>query len=125
MAVNVAQLYKQSKMQTASNEEIITMLYDGAIKFCNIADSGLDAQNYELVNTNIKKAQLIISELIATLDTRYPVSADFERIYKYIMALLVEANVKKDKEKLAQAREEIRNIRSTWLEVVKNAKSGK
>lgn len=125
MAVNVAQLYKQSKMQTASNEEIITMLYDGAIKFCNIADSGLDAQNYELVNTNIKKAQLIISELIATLDTRYPVSADFERIYKYIMSLLVEANVKKDKEKLAQAREEIRNIRTTWLEVVKNAKGGK
>ena len=125
MAVNVAQLYKQSKMQTASNEEIITMLYDGAIKFCNVADSGLEAQNYELVNTNIKKAQLIISELIATLDTRYPVSADFERIYKYIMSLLVEANVKKDKEKLAQAREEIRNIRTTWLEVVKNAKGGK
>ena len=125
MAVNVAQLYKQSKMQTASNEEIITMLYDGAIKFCNVADSGLEAQNNELVNTNIKKAQLIISELIATLDTRYPVSADFERIYKYIMSLLVEANVKKDKEKLAQAREEIRNIRTTWLEVVKNAKGGK
>lgn len=125
MAVNVAQLYRQSKMQTASNEEIITMLYDGAIKFCNVADSGLEAQNYELVNTNIKKAQLIISELIATLDTRYPVSADFERIYKYIMSLLVEANVKKDKEKLAQAREEIRNIRTTWLEVVKNAKGGK
>lgn len=125
MAVNVAQLYKQSKMQTASKEDIITMLYDGAIKFCNIADSGLDAHDYELVNTNIKKAQLIISELIATLDMRYPVSADFERIYKYIMSLLVEANVKKDKEKLAQAREEIRNIRSTWLEVVKNGKSGR
>ena len=125
MAVNVAQLYKQSKMQTASKEEIITMLYDGAIKFCNIADSGLDTKDYELVNTNIQKAQRIIGELNNTLDMRYPVSTDFERIYDYIMRLLIEANIKKDKEKLSQAREEIRNIRGTWLEVVKNAKGGR
>ena len=125
MAVNVAQVYGKSKMQTASKEDIITMLYDGAIKFCNIAESELDNQDYAKVNDNLKKAQRIIGELILTLDKRYPVSEEFEKVYNYILSLLIQANVKKDKEVLARARDEIRGMRDTWLEVVKKSRSGK
>lgn len=125
MAVNAAQVYNQSKMQTASKEDIITMLYDGAIKFCNIAESELENKDYAKVNENLKKAQWIIDELIATLDRRYPVSAEFEKIYNYILSLLIQANVKKDKETLGLARDEIRGMRDTWLEVIKKSRSGK
>lgn len=125
MAVNAAQVYNQAKMQTASKEDIITMLYDGAIKFCNIAESELENQDYAKVNENLKKAQRIIDELISTLDRRYPVSAEFEKIYRYILSLLIEANIKKDKEILSLARDEIRGMRDTWLEVVKKSRSGK
>lgn len=125
MAVNAAQVYNQSKMQTASKEDIITMLYDGAIKFCNLAEAGLEVQDYTKVNENLKKAQKIVGELIVTLDRRYPVSEEFEKIYNYILSLLIQANVKKDKEALALARDEIRGMRDTWLEVVKKSKSGK
>lgn len=125
MAVNVAEIYKNSKEQTASKEEIITMLYEGAIKFCNIAATELELKNMENVNTNLKKAQRIIEELILTLDMRYPVSQDFKQVYEYIVELLVQANVKKDKELLERACNEIRGMRDTWVEVVKRAKSGK
>jgi flagellar protein FliS len=125
MAVNVAEIYKNSKEQTASKEEIITMLYDGAIKFCNIAATELELKNMENVNTNLKKAQRIIEELISTLDMRYPVSQEFKQVYEYIIELLVQANVKKDKELLDRACNEIRGMRDTWVEVVKKAKSGK
>jgi flagellar protein FliS len=125
MAVNVAEIYKNSKEQTASKEEIITMLYDGAIKFCNIAATELELKNMENVNTNLKKAQRIIEELILTLDMRYPVSQEFKQVYEYIIELLVQANVKKDKELLDRACNEIRGMRDTWVEVVKKAKSGK
>lgn len=125
MAVNVAEIYKNSKEQTASKEEIITMLYDGAIKFCNIAATELELKNMEGVNNNLKKAQRIIEELILTLDKRYPVSQEFKQVYEYILELLVQANIKKDKELLERANNEIRGMRDTWVEVVKRAKSGK
>ncbi len=125
MAVNVAEIYKNSKEQTASKEEIITMLYDGAIKFCNIAATELELKNIENVNTNLKKAQRIIEELILTLDMRYPVSQEFKQVYEYIIELLVQANIKKDKELMERASNEIRGMRDTWVEVVKRAKGGK
>ena len=125
MAVNVAEIYKNSKEQTASKEEIITMLYDGAIKFCNIAATELELKNMEGVNNNLKKAQRIIEELILTLDMRYPVSQEFKQVYEYIIELLLQANLKKDKELLDRACKEIRGMRDTWVEVVKKAKSGK
>ena len=122
MAVNAADVYKRSQQQTASKENIVTMLYDGAIRFCNQAEVALDDKNYEEVNTNIKKAQRIIGELIVMLDKKYPVSEDFERVYNYIQDLLMMANGKKDKEFLGMAKEQIRGMRETWVEVVKKAK---
>lgn len=124
MAVNVAQIYKNSKEQTASKEDIITMMYDGAIRFCNVAITELELKNIENVNTNLKKAQRVIEELILTLDKRYPVSQEFKQVYEYIIELLVQANVKKDKEMIEKACEEIRGMRDTWVEVVKRAKRG-
>ena len=79
----------------------------------------------ESVNTNLKKTQRIIEELILTLDMRYPVSQEFNQVYEYIIELLVQANVKKDKELLERACNEIRGMRDTWVEVVKKAKGGK
>lgn len=122
MAVNAADVYKRGQQQTASKENIVTMLYDGAIKFCNLAAIALEMKNYEEVNTNIKKAERIIGELIVMLDKRYPVSEDFERVYNYIQDLLMQANVKKEKEYLDMAKEQIRGMRNTWCEVLKTAK---
>lgn len=125
MAVNVAEIYKNSKEQTASKESIITMLYEGAIKFCNIAIAELELNHIENVNTNIKKAQRIIEELILTLDRRYPVSKEFEQVYDYILELLIQGNMKKDKELIERACSEIRGMRDTWVEVIKQVKAGR
>ena len=124
MAVNAAEIYKKSKEQTASKEDIITMMYEGAIKFCNIALTELELKHMENVNTNLKKVQRIIEELILTLDKRYPVSKEFEQVYDYILELLVQGNIKKDKEMIERACDEIRGMRDTWLEVVKRSKAG-
>ena len=43
----------------------------------------------------------------------------------YIYALLVEANMKKDKELLERALDEIRGMRDTWKEVMVRAKDVK
>ena len=98
------------------------MLYDGAIKFCNIGMMAIEKKEIEKANTNLKKAQAIITELRVTLDHKYEVWEDFERVYDYIYRKLVEANIHKDAEALEEALKRIREMRDTWKEVMrKNA----
>lgn len=116
--------YNRNKVLTASPAELTLHLYEGAIKFCNIAIIGLEQNDMEKVHNNIIKVENIIEEFQATLNHKYPVAEDFDKIYKYIYNLLVEANIKKDKELLEQALTELRGMRDTWKEVMVKAKQG-
>ena len=49
---------------------------------------------------------------------KYAVAEDFKRIYDYIFALLVEANMKKDMELLERAVSEIRDLRDIWKQIM-------
>lgn len=111
--------YKNSKVLTASPAELTLMLYEGAIKFCNIAITAIDGKEVQKAHINIIKAQKIIEHLQVTLDMRYPVAKDFDRIYTYILSRLVEANVKKDKEILEEVRGHLNSVRDTWKEVMR------
>lgn len=119
MENNVANAYQRNAIMTASPAELTLMLYEGAIKFCNIAMIAIEKKEYEKANTNLKKAQDIITEFRVTLDHKYPVWEDFERMYNMIYALLVEANIKKDTEILERALKYIREMRDTWKEVMR------
>ena len=52
MAMNAAQLYQGNRVNTASPAELTLMLYDGAIKFCNIAIGALEKDDKQKANTN-------------------------------------------------------------------------
>ena len=116
---NAATLYKGTKVNTASPAELTLMLYEGGIKFCNIAALGFEQRDYEKVSNNIIKVQNIITELRATLDFKYATAKDFDVIYEYINNLLVQANIKKDLETLNQALDQIRGMRDLWKEIMK------
>ena len=119
MAINQAYAqYNNSKIMTASPAELSLMLYEGAIKFCNIAIMGIEQNDIEKTHTNIIKAENIILEFRATLNFKYQVANDFENIYKYIYDRLIEANISKDKEIIEEVLEQLRGIRDTWKEVM-------
>ena len=120
---NIAQEYNRNKILTASPAELTLMLYEGAIKFCNIALIAIEKQDYEKANINIKKAENIITEFKVTLNHKYLVARDFENVYNYIYSLLVDANIKKDTEILNRALDEIRGMRDTWKEVINRTRS--
>ena len=125
MAINQAYAqYNRNKIMTASPAELTLLLYDGAIKFCNVALLGLEQKDMEKVHINITKAEDIIVEFQSTLNHKYAVAEDFDKIYKYIYELLVEANIKKDKELLERALNELRGMRDTWKEVMAKTKNG-
>jgi flagellar protein FliS len=120
--MNPAETYLLNKINTASPAELTLMLYDGIIKFCNMAVLGIQENNLEKAHINIIKAQSIIGELKATLRTDFPVASDFIKIYDYIQQSLIEANLNKEIAILEEVMEHIRGIRDTWKEVMKISK---
>lgn len=117
----MAQQYNRNKILTATPAELTLLLYEGAIKFCNIAQVAIEKNDTEKAHTNIVKAEMIIGELQSTLNRKYPVAEDFDNVYKYIYSLLVDANMKKDTQVLDQALVELRGMRDTWKEVMAKA----
>lgn len=111
--------YQRNKILTASPAEVTLMLYEGAIKFCNIAIMAIEQNDIEKAHTNIMKTQRIIEEFRNTLDRKYEVAEDFDRIYVYVLRRLFEANIAKDKEILEEVNTHLRSLRDTWKEVMK------
>jgi len=111
--------YGQNKILTASPAELTLMLYDGAIKFCNIAIMGIEQNDVSKAHNNIMKVQKIIEEFQLTLNFKYEIANDFNNVYNYIMKRLREANMTKDKAILEEVLEHLHTMRDTWKEVMR------
>lgn len=116
--------YANSKIMTASPAELILMLYDGAIKFCNIAIAAVENNEIEKAHNNIVKVERIIEEFQMSLDHKYPVAKDFDKVYTYLIQRLQEANFKKDAEILQEILKHLRTMRDTWKEVMRTGARG-
>ncbi len=113
--------YNNNKIMTASPQELTLMLYDGAIKFNNIAIAAIEEKDIQKAHTNIMKVQRIIEEFQMTLDFKYEVANDFNNVYNYLMTRLREANMTKDKEILEEVSTHLHTMRDTWKEAMKLA----
>lgn len=114
-----AMQYQRNAIMTASPAKLTLMLYDGAIKFCNLALEGIEENDVQKAHENLMKVQNIIVEFRVTLDHKYPVWEEFDRVYEYIYRRLVEANMTKDPEVVKDALKHIRTMRDTWKEVMR------
>ena len=114
--------YNRNKVLTASPAELTLMLYEGAIKFCNIAIVGIENKDIEKAHTNIIKTEKIIEEFLRSLDEKYPVYKEFENVYVYLMRRLREANAYKDKEILEDVLTHLRSMRDTWKDVMNQSR---
>ena len=122
MTRNPYEQYKTNSISTATPAELTLMLYEGAIKFGNIAIQAIEEKNIEKAHINITKVQRIITEFRNTLNFKYPVAQDFDRVYVYLLQRLLEANLHKDPEILKEVLTHLRSMRDTWVEVMKKNK---
>ena len=77
--------YNNIKIQTATPAELTLLLYEGAIKFTNIAIVAIEKGDIEKAHNNIRKAENIIREFQITLDHKYAVAKDFDAVYTYLL----------------------------------------
>ena len=122
MGTNAAAVYQDNRILTASPAELTLMLYEGAIKFCNLALIAIEKKDFAKANINIIKAEKIITEFRGTLDFKYTVAKSFDEVYEYIYQRLLESNIKKDAIILNEALDYIREMRDTWKEVMRLSK---
>ncbi len=93
-----ARQYKQQQIETASPEEILIMLYEGAIRFLVIAKKSLDQKDIETFHNNLLRAQHIIIEFMTSLDMELggEMATNLYNLYEYLHYRLVQANIQKD-----------------------------
>ena len=100
------------------------MLFDGAVKFLNLALEGFNRQDpldFNLtVHQNVQKSQAIIRELKACLDPeKGPEFADkMTALYNYFDRRLQEANMKKEAEPIDEVRRLLETLRDAWREMM-------
>lgn len=111
--------YTRNKILTATPAELTLLLYDGAIKFCNIAIMGIEQGDIQKTHNNIIKVEKIIEEFQITLNFDYPIANDFNTVYNYIMKRLRQANVEKSKEILEEVNAHLHTLRDAWKEVMR------
>ncbi|MDI6786719.1 MAG: flagellar export chaperone FliS [bacterium] len=117
---NPYEAYRQAKISTASQGKLILMLYDGAVKFLNIANEAISKKDYGVSNTNIIKAQNIVTELMISLNMEVgEISRNLYSLYDYMNRRLIQANVKKDSKIIDEVKGMLIELRETWDQAIK------
>ena len=112
----------ENAILTASREELVLMLYEGALKFCNQAIAAVEKKEVEKANELIIRVQDIVREFQLKLDHQYEISGNFNSLYDYMYRRLVDANFSKDVEILCEVRDLLREFRDMWKEAMKAAR---
>jgi flagellar protein FliS len=112
--------YQQNQVNTASPEQILLMLYDGAIRFTRRAIAGIEENQPELRISGVKKTLAIIAEFSNSLnhDVGGQIAEDLDALYHFMMRELTSANLNKDVKKLRTVEKLLMDLRLTWGEAV-------
>lgn len=111
--------YTNITVNTASQEKLTMMLYDGALKFANLAVLAAEENNIAKLTESVKRAMDILWELQLTLKREHKVANDMYALYDYAKERLVTGNTDMDRDALVEARDIIKDFRDTWREAMK------
>lgn len=112
--------YQQNQIKTATPEQILVMLYDGAIRFISQASEAISQKNHEKKALYINKTTAIIMELKSTLDHKVggEISANLASLYDFMLRQLSSANLKNDSDKLKVVSNIMSELRDTWVQAI-------
>jgi flagellar secretion chaperone FliS len=121
---NAYNAYKNNSVNFSSKEKLLLMLVEGAVNFSKIGRQAIVDKDIQKAHINIVKTQNIFYELMVTLDVSKggEWAAALMKVYDFIIARLVEANIKKEVEIMNEVIPLIEYIKGTWEEAYNIAK---
>ena len=107
--------YVGDSVSTASPGRLVTMLYDRLVRDLVTAEAALAGADLEAANNNLIHAQEIVWELAAGLDpSKWSGGPALAALYQFMLAELLEANVKKDAAKVTSVRGLVEPLADAW-----------
>ena len=125
---NAFSTYKETRVKTASQGQLIIMLYSEAVRQLDLAldlmvlnNTGKkDPSRIEKIGKAVMKTQEIVSELMVSLDFEQggDIAKNLFAMYNWFNRELTESNISQDTKRITAVRNLMDNLRGAWQEVV-------
>lgn len=123
MNINGYQQYKQQTVDTMTDGEMLTLLFDGAIRNIISAELALQRKDFDTFDVSIDKADRIIRYLSGSLNMRYDISRDLYRLYDYFLYELARLRAGRRQEIIEELKRMLADLRDTFKEADRIATS--
>lgn len=114
------QQYNKNNIETASSEQIMIMLYEGAIRFTRQAIAASERQDSIVKIGRINKVFAIIAEFSNTLnhDIGGTIAEDLDALYQFMLRELNKARKDTDTTSLKVVEELLLDLLDTWNKAI-------
>jgi flagellar secretion chaperone FliS len=107
--------YRESAVLTATPEQLVVMLYDGANRFLTQSAVAMREGRAGIAGEKLRRAEAIIDELLATLDLSVgEVAERLQALYLFFQEHLMAARLRQDPGKVDEVARLMRELRSAW-----------
>ncbi|MBF0429339.1 MAG: flagellar export chaperone FliS [Magnetococcales bacterium] len=116
--------YKTSRANTASREDLLILLYEGAIRFLERSISEMEAKNLAEHKMYLRRGLAIISELQNTLDFEKgeDLAVQLFELYGFMINRLTQANITQDLSHIRIVISNMNTLLEGWREAVRQVK---
>ncbi len=112
--------YRQGAVLSATPEQLVVMLYDGARRFLRQAAAAMREGEVQRTHNALRRAELIIGHLDGTLDHEQGQIAErLHAIYEFCLGHLNSARLDRDAGKLEEVGGLLGELREAWAEIAR------
>ena len=117
------QRYREDSLSTMTPGELLLLLYDELVKRLTLAELELSKENYPTFEAAVNKSLDIIRYLDDTLDRRYPISRNLDRLYDYFGYELSRVKAVRNSTELTRVKGMVTELRDSFRKADKNQNS--
>jgi flagellar protein FliS len=111
--------YRTTEIQSRTPLELVTMLYDGALRFLSAAREAIARNDIPARRDALNRALAVIAELQSTLNMEAggEVAAELDRLYEYANLRLLDAAMRNDAAAVDEVRRIFEILREGWATI--------
>lgn len=110
------QQYKEQSIYTMTQGELLNLLYDELMKRLLRAELALQDKNFELFDCSVGRAREIVQYLKNTLNRKYPISFELNRMYDFFLYELSRIHAGRDVEVIKELKPLVQDLREAFRE---------
>ena len=111
--------YKKNQINTASSEQLVLMLYDGARKFIKLAIKSLQDRDMQSAHHNLIRSQNIVAGLMSGINFEAgEIAQNLFQLYTFMHSRLIQANLEKNSQYAQEVLEMIEELRGAWAQIL-------